>query len=161
MNPRRMAPAAVGFAAAAGFLAWSHAYGGRAHEVPALIGWCAAALTLLDLFCQTGLRPAEVLNGLLSGRPLDAESPSAAGAKPASGPAAACAWVAAFVALVALVGFIAAIPAYTLAFMRLQGRLSWRRAAASAGLVTATVWIVFEQLLRYKVFEGVLFGGRF
>ena len=73
----------------------------------------------------------------------------------------ACLWVAAFVALVAAIGFVAAIPVYTLAFMRLQGRLPWRRCAIAAGLITAVTWIVFEQFLRYKVFEGALFGGQF
>ena len=156
----RMGPALVVCAVAAGFLVWSYAYDGRAHVVPMLIGWCALALTLLDIYAQTPTKAGRALRGVLSGRPLDASTPVAAGAR-ASSPALACLWTAGFVALVALVGFIAAIPAYTLAFMRLQGRMPWRRCAISAVLITAIAWIVFEQLLRYKVFEGALFGGQF
>ena len=157
----RMAPAAVGFAIAVVFLVWSHAYDGRAHVVPMLIGWCAAALTLLDIYVQTGTRSARALRGILSGRPLDASAPEEAGAVKASGPVRACLWPAVFVALVAVIGFVAAIPVYTLAFMRLQGRIPWRLCVISAGLITLVTWIVFEQLLRYKVFEGALFGGQF
>ena len=157
----RMAPAAIGCAVAAVFLVWSYAYDGRAHVVPMLIGWCALALTLLDVFVHTETRTGRALRGVLTGRPLDASTPPDASAAGASGPAAACLWIAGFVALVAAIGFIAAIPLYTLAFMRLQGRMEWRRCVIAAGLVTAVAWIVFEQLLRYTVFEGALFGGQF
>ena len=157
----RMAPAVVSSAAAAVFLVWSYAYDGRAHVVPMLIGWCALALTLLDIFVQTETRAGRALRGVLTGRPLDASTPPEGPGRRASGPVAACLWPAGFVALVAAIGFIAAIPLYTMAFMRLQGRMPWRRCAIAAGLITAVAWFVFEQLLRYKVFEGALFGGQF
>lgn len=157
----RMAPAATGFAIAAVFLVWSYAYDGRAHVVPMLIGWSAAALTLLDIYIQTGTRTARALRAILSGKPLDSSAAPDGGTVRASGPVRACLWPAAFVALVAVIGFVAAIPVYTVAFMRLQGRLPWRRCAMAAGLITAVTWIVFEQFLRYKVFEGALFGGQF
>lgn len=157
----RMAPAAFSCAVAAAFLVWSYAYDGRAHVVPMLIGWCAVALTLLDIFVQTDTRTGRALRGVLTGRPLDASTPPDRSAARASGPVAACLWPAGFVALVAAIGFIAAIPLYTLAFMRLQGRMPWRRCAIAAGAITAVTWIVFEQFLRYKVFEGALFGGQF
>ena len=157
----RMAPAAAGFALAVVFLVWSFAYEGRAHVVPMLIGWCAAALTLLDIYIQTGTRSARALRGILSGRALDSSTAPDGDAARASGPVRACLWVAAFVVLVAVIGFVAAIPVYTLAFMRLQGRLPWRRSAIAAVAIVAVTWIVFEQLLRYKVFEGALFGGQF
>lgn len=157
----RMAPAAVGFAVAVAFLVWSYAYDGRAHVVPMLIGWCAVALTLLDLFVHTETRSGRALRGVLTGRPLDASTAPDSSAPRAAGPVAACLWTAGFVALVAAIGFIAAIPVYTIAFMRLQGRMAWRRCAVAAGLIAAVTWIVFEQLLRYNVFEGALFGGQF
>ena len=157
----RLVPAAVPLALAAVFLVWSYAYDGRAHTVPMLIGWCAVVLTILDIVAQTETAVGKFLNGLLSGRPLDS-STSADGAETGAAPAlVACAWIAGFVALVGVVGFIAAIPVYTLAFMRLQGRRPWRHAVITAILITAVTWIVFEQLLRYKVFEGVIFGGQF
>ena len=157
----RMAPAAAGFALAVVFLVWSYAYEGRAHVVPMLIGWCAAALTLLDIYIQTGTRSARACAASCRGARLDSSTAPDGDAARASGPVRACLWVAAFVALVAAIGFVAAIPVYTLVFMRLQGRLPWRRCAISAGVITAVTWIVFEQLLRYKVFEGALFGGQF
>lgn len=157
----RMVPAAAGFGIAAAFLIWSYAYDGRAHVVPMLIGWCAAALTLLDIYIQTDTRSGRALRAILSGKPLDSSAAPDGDTVRASGPVRACLWPAAFVALVAVIGFVAAIPVYTLAFMRLQGRLPWRRCAIAAGLITAVTWIVFEQLLRYKVFEGALFGGQF
>lgn len=157
----RMAPAAIGFAIAIVFLVWSYAYDGRAHVVPMLIGWCAGALTLLDIYIQTGTRSGRALRAILSGRPLDSSTATDGDTARAAGPIRACLWPAAFVVLVAVIGFVAAIPVYTLAFMRLQGQLPWRQCAIAAGLITAVTWIVFEQLLRYKVFEGALFGGQF
>ena len=158
---RRFAPSLMALAIAAVFLAWSYAYEGRSHTVPMLVGWCALALCLLDLMAQTDSRAGRVLHGIFSGRPLDSSAAPAEDAPRAVGPPAACAWVAGFVALVAVIGFIAAVPAYTLAFMRLQGRMSWRQSALTAVVVAAVVWVVFEQLLRYQVFEGVVFGGQF
>lgn len=159
MNGARLAPAAVVTAASCAFLVWSYAYEGRAHVVPMLVGWSAMALSLLDMLAQTDTRPGHVLRGLLSGRPLD--SSAAPESESAAVPALACGWIAAFVALVATIGFIAAIPVYTFAFMRIQGGLGWRRCAVSAALVTAVTWVVFEQLLRYRIFEGAIFGGQF
>ena len=157
----RMVPASVSFAIAAVFLVWSYAYDGRAHTVPMLIGWCALVLTILDIIAQTETATGRFLHGLLSGRPLDSSSLPDEGGAAGRQAVIGCAWVAAFVALVAVVGFIAAIPVYTLAFMRIQGRKEWRLCLITAALITAVTWIVFEQLLRYKVFEGVIFGAQF
>lgn len=157
----RLGPAAVSMVIAVVFLVWSYAYDGRAHTVPMLIGWCALVLTILDIIAQTDTGVGRFLHGLLSGRPLDS-STTADEAGPAGARAGvACGWIAAFVVLVGLIGFIAAIPVYTLAFMRVQGRKPWLNCLVAAGLITAITWIVFEQLLRYKVFEGAIFGGQF
>ena len=161
MSPRirRMLPAFVGLAVAATFLVWSHAYDGRAHTVPMLIGWTAVVLTLMDIVAQTETGVGQTLHEILSGEPLDSSSTETdQSARSAVIPEL---WVAGFVGLVAIVGFIAAIPVYTVAFMRLQGRMSWRKTAIGAISITAVTWIVFEQLLRYKVFEGWVFGGQF
>ncbi len=160
MNVRRALPSTLVLLLAAGFLAWSHAYDGRGHVVPALIGWTAVALSLLDLVAHTKSRAGRVLHGILSGRPLDSSSGDEAEA-PALSPAVACLWTAGFVGLVAVVGFIVAVPVYTLAFMRLQGRMPWRRSVLTAAAVAVVVWLVFERLLRYRVFEGWVFGGQF
>lgn len=151
----------VSFSIAVVFLLWSYAYEGRAHTVPMLIGWCALALTVLDIIAQTETRVGKFLHGLLSGRPLDSSSEPEETGTGGSRAVVASAWIAGFVGLVSVIGFIAAIPVYTLAFMRLQGRKPWRLGLITAALITAITWIVFEQLLRYKVFEGVIFGGQF
>lgn len=160
MSGRGVFPSVLVLLLAAGFLAWSQAYDGRGHVVPSLIGWTAVALSLLDLVAHTESRAGRVLHGVLSGHPLDSSFRDEAAA-PAVSPAVACLWTAGFVGFVALVGFILAVPVYTLAFMRLQGRMPWRRSAVTAVAVAAVVWIVFERLLRYRVFEGWIFGGQF
>jgi hypothetical protein len=156
----RMVPAFVALAVAVIFLSWSHVYEGRSQTVPVLVGWCALVFTILDIIAQTDTRAGRLLHEILSGEPLDSAA-SLDTTTPTSRAVAACAWIAAFVALVAVIGFIAAIPVYTLAFMRLQGRLPWRKSAITAVVITAITWIVFEQLLSYKVFEGWVFGGQF
>ncbi len=156
----RFGPAVCAFAVAIVFLVWSYAYEGRAHVVPMLIGWSAALLTLLDIAAQTRTRAGRLLHGLLSGLPLDG-APAGSETAAAARPSTACLWIAGFVALVAAVGFLWAIPVYALAFMRRQGRVPWRRALAVAASVTLVSWLVFERLLRYRVFEGAVFGGQF
>ena len=161
MSPqlRRIIPAFVGLAVAATFLVWSHAYDGRAHTIPMLIGWTAVVLALIDMVAQTETGVGRTLHEILSGQPLDNSSTETdQSARSAVIPAL---WVASFVGVVAIIGFIAAIPIYTIAFMRLQGRMPWRKTAIGAIAITAVTWIVFEQLLRYKVFEGWVFGGQF
>ncbi len=156
----RMLPAVSGLALAVMFLVWSFAYEGRAHIVPMLIGWTAVALTVLDIFAQTNTRTGKAVRSLVSGQPLDAPVSEDAPAGRGSVRMAACLWPVVFVGLAAVLGFIAAIPVYTVAFMRLQGKFSWRRAIGAALIITAVTWIVFEQLLSYRVFEGLLFGGQ-
>ena len=155
----RMVPAVMAFAIAVIFLIWSHAYEGRAHVVPMLIGWSAVVLTLVDILAQTNTRTGLALRGLLSGRPLDSSSPTIGGST--SAPIVACLWTALFVGLVALIGFILAIPLYMLMFMRLQGRLAWHSSAIFSLVITAVIWVVFEQFLQYQIFEGMVFGGQF
>lgn len=162
---RRLAPSLSILAAAAAFLVWGHAYEGRSQAVPVLVGWAAVVLCLLDAVASTDSGVGRVLRGVLSGRPLDGgpdEGPDEGGGGAAAvRPAVACAWTLAFTALAAAVGFIAAVPAYTFAFMRLQAGMPWRRCLATAAAVAAVVWLVFERLLSYRVFEGAVFGGQF
>ena len=156
----RMIPAVVALGIALVFLAWSYVYEGRSQIVPVLVGWSALLLAILDIIAQTDTRMGRMLHEVLSGEPLDSAA-SADSTAATSSAAVACAWIAAFVALVAVIGFIAAIPVYTLAFMRVQGRMPWRKSGITAIVITAVTWIVFEQLLSYKVFEGWIFGGQF
>lgn len=160
MSARRLAPSLFILAMAVTFLAWGHAYEGRSQAVPVLVGWAAVVLCLLDVLTHIDSGAGRVLRGALSGRPLDSGSDDGGGAE-AVRPATACAWTLAFTALVAAVGFIVAVPVYTFAFMRLQAGMPWRACLATAAAVAAVVWVVFERLLSYRVFEGAVFGGQF
>ncbi len=155
----RLLSAGLGFAIAAIYLVWSYTYEGRQQTMPVLIGWTAVVLTLVDIVAQTDTVVGRLLNTVLSGKPLDSSTVSD-GTASVSIATVACLWLLGFVVLVGLIGFIAAIPLYTLGFMLVQGRMRWSTAFISAAAITLVTWLVFEKLLRYQVFQGVLFGGQ-
>ena len=143
------------------YLVWSYTYVGRPHTVPNLIGWCAVVLSVLDLIAHTNTAFGRSLNGLLSGQALDSAQGPVGQQAGAMKIFVACVWPVLFVALVTLIGFVAAIPIYIFSFMMIQGRLSWWSSLITAASVALVIWIVFDELMNYTIFQGILFGGQF
>jgi putative tricarboxylic transport membrane protein len=54
-------------------------------------------------------------------------------------------WLAGFVGLVALVGFVPAIALFIVAYMRLAWRETWRSALIAAAATTVFCWVVFDR----------------
>ncbi|MEW6671881.1 MAG: tripartite tricarboxylate transporter TctB family protein [Thermodesulfobacteriota bacterium] len=68
-------------------------------------------------------------------------------------------WVLLFAVLLFLAGFNVAVPVCVLIYVRAFGRQSWPASLT----VTAMVWVfifgLFQIIMDYKLFEGILFGG--
>jgi hypothetical protein len=71
----------------------------------------------------------------------------------------AVSWLILFALLIFMVGFSLAIPVCVFIFVKFFGKQSW----LLSFMVMAMVWIfiygLFQVLMDYKLFEGVLFGG--
>ena len=150
-----MVPALAFLGMSIGFLAWAGTYDPGPRAVPVLVGWLALALAALDVVTQTDTRWGRLLAQLLSGRALDAGVDEED--HPVGRQAVAILWLVGFVAGVIVLGFFVTIPIYVLAFMVVQGRKPVRQSALAAVAITGLMWVVFEWLLRYEVYKGLLF----
>jgi Tripartite tricarboxylate transporter TctA family/Tripartite tricarboxylate transporter TctB family len=56
-------------------------------------------------------------------------------------------WIVGFIALMAVIGLIPAVPVMIIAFMRLEGRERWRLVLIYAAVVTLAVYVIFERII--------------
>lgn len=116
--------------------------------VPLLAGGATLALLVIDL-----------VRVMLGHVPGDSGAPEGGGVgtvRPQR-ELAAIAFVAGGVALICAVGFLVAIPLYLLASIALLGRQPVKTAATVAAIATLVVYLVFEVLLAYDLYRGLLF----
>ncbi|MFC1905590.1 hypothetical protein ACFLXL_02140 [Chloroflexota bacterium] len=56
-------------------------------------------------------------------------------------------WLIGFLALIWIIGFLYAVPIYIFAYMKIQGKYSWRRSSIFGVAVTVLVIIIFNLIL--------------
>lgn len=120
----------------------SHDYDLASRALPWMAGALALGLSLIDAV---------------------ATARSSAGApSPARHPlrqeAVAFAWIGAFLPLVVVLGFYAAILLYVFCYLRLHARKGGAASAATAALVAGFLYVVFDRLMGYEIFAGLLGG---
>jgi len=128
----------------------AYSYQGISGTFPQLVGWILLGLALLELGMQVNavIRPAD------PGRSADEpEAVSVVKELKAFG------WLGILLLALYLVGFLISTPLYVFAFLRLSGRLSLAMSSTIAVGATVFVYVVFVQLLKYKLFPGVLMMG--
>ena len=157
-NARNMISAILLLAFSVVFLSWSYSYGERAQQVPVLVGWVMFTLCVLDVVASTGTRIGDMVRAFFSGTVIGKDNSSAAG-KPVGRTIAAMLWPTAFVLMVGVFGFMAVIPVYVFLFVVLQGKKSFRQGIIAAAVTTAFTYVVFELLLSYEVYKGIVFSG--
>ena len=52
-----------------------------------------------------------------------------------------------FLGAIAVIGMIPTVAVFTVVYMRLEGRESWRKIAIEAACLVLSVWAVFDRLL--------------
>jgi hypothetical protein len=67
-------------------------------------------------------------------------------------------WIFGFFLFIFLFGFPISIALFTLAFLKIEGKVSWVKALLTAVIVSAAVFVIFEWAMGFGLFEGVLFG---
>ena len=153
---RNLRVAILVFALAAGFLVWAYSYPPLERTVPVLVGWIGVVLGLLDILAHTDNRVGRAVAAVLSG---SAHRETGNGSAIVPSEVTAALWMIAGLALILLVGFLAAVPVYVFAYMTVQGKKPLRQSVLTGAAVTLFIWIVFEVLLEYEIYRGLLFEG--
>jgi hypothetical protein len=139
------------------FLTWSYSYEDLAQQVPVIVGWSLIFLAVLDVIAATGTPIGNAIKSFFTGT-IVGEGSSDPNAQPIAKVLVAMAWPVAFVSVVYVVGFIVTIPIYVFLFVVVQGKKSIKQGALAAIIATAFTWIVFELLMNYEVYSGILFA---
>lgn len=133
-------------------------YGETARQLPVLIGGSVFILTILDLVSRLPGRLGEFLHVALGAGFDDSEL----GFTPRwTREVAQIAWVAAIVAGIVCFGFLVAIPVFVLLYTRVHGRWPLWLGALAAAATAGVVALVFEWLLDYRLYRGIVFGAEF
>jgi len=142
-----------------GFLAWASSYPPKAAEVPALVAWLTIVLALVDAAARTETALGRALRRVVSAEQVIEWKTEGDGEAGSRRVAASIFWVLAYLAGVALAGFLLATPAYIFMYMKLHGGRTVLAGALAAIGTTAGVWLIFELAFRYALYPGLLFGG--
>jgi hypothetical protein len=145
----------VMLAAMVAMLILSYQLDPKGRMMPVLVAWAGIVLCALDAFGHTDSRAGRWVGMFLSDR-LDLQKRPPA-ARRLSVEALACFWMMVALALMLVLGFILATPLYILGYMLIYGRRSFRQSAITAVVTTAFIWVVFEILLQYNLYRGILF----
>ena len=142
----------------AGMAIWAQSYSAVAAQFPTLVGVALAVLAALDLWSRTGLPGAKAIQ-VFGGAGFERlEMPRL---PPMRSEWILVAWVLVAFWAMALFGALFALPAFCLIYIRFAARRSWIQALMVAIAVLVFNYVIFEWLLNYELYRGLLFtkGG--
>lgn len=142
-----------------GFLLWAQTYPPKAAEVPVLVAWLTTVLALIDAVARTETALGRALRRVVSAEQVIEWQADGDGEASWRRVASSSLWLLAYLAGVALAGFLLATPLYIFLYVKLHGGRSALAGAVTALGTTLGVWIVFQLLFRYPLYPGLLFGG--
>ena len=155
---RAIVPTLVLAALALIYLATGLGYNADTRAVPLVVTSVTLLLLALDFLSQGKGRVAYALRRFFGGAAMVRPGQGGESA-PVGKEIAAFAWMAAFTGLAVLFGFYLTIPVYVFSYLRFYaGKPLLASAAMALGLI-GILYITFEYLLGYAIFEGLLFGG--
>lgn len=142
------------FAVALTILILSYDYSPRVRIFPVLVCWTMIVLVLLDVIAQTETRIGEVISRII-GRDdeIDMARPSAGAGRRVL---FALIWIPAFGLATYLVGFLVTSIVYMFVSTVVFGDARPLRGAISGALLGLVVWVFFEAILGFSLFNGVL-----
>jgi len=141
-----------------GFLLSAYGYEGRTRQVPVLVGWVLAALCILDVIAASGTRAGDAVRAFFTGT-IAGERSDELWDYPVGKVIIAMAWPTAFLVVVVLIGLVAAIPIFVFLFVLIQGRSKVQRALLASAITTGCIYVLFEKVLNYEMYQGILFAG--
>ena len=151
-----MVPAVL-FVLSCGFAVWSEMLPQVPRLMPQLVAIITAALCILDFMARldnvVGRKIVLLLGADFSNREMKHDP--ALGAE-----IIMLLWMVGCVGLMMFIGLLPSVFLFVLAYMRYQGRQSWRSAILASAAALLFVTIVFEILLQYNLYRGALFDPR-
>lgn len=148
-------PALVVVIFALGLLVWAQTYGENARKFPSLVAIILFVLGLMDMWSRTKL-PGQTIIRDFWGTSFDRRemnhSPGLGQELNILG------WVLGCFAGMAVIGILAAVPLFCLAFTRLRSKRSLQTSVMVALAIFAFEFIVFEWLLDYELYRGLMFS---
>lgn len=130
----------------------AYQYSGGTRYFPLLVGYIGLALTFLDVLTITRTRIGAAVNAFF-GTDLSEPAEAHANVRREFG---VIAGLGGLLFGIYLLGFLIGGPVSVFAWMRVQGRKSYRLCAYVALGTLAFLWVLFELLLRYELYRGIL-----
>ena len=138
-------------------IVWSQDYSETARGVPVLVGWGMLALCTFDLLSRLDLPFAQLLKDFWGADFLNREMTHN---PPWKSDVTQVLWMFGCVAGMLSVGILPTLPLFVMAYMAFVGGRRWIECIAAGAVVFGFVFVVFEVLLDYELYRGVLFDER-
>ncbi len=148
---------AVLFAVVAAYIVIAYGYAPDVCEVPLIAGWGTFGFLVLDVASRTPTRLGQAVAGAFR---ASEGGPGRAPVRPGfRREIDFILWLVALMAGVYLVGFLIALPVFGFAYLVARGGQKPREAFMGAAGLTLFCWVLFEFLMRYELYRGLLLGG--
>lgn len=142
------------------FIVTSFSYEHDARLIPLLVGFSTLVLVLAVLVNE--IHPVSIIEKMnvdwTKGLKVQESSPKKKEKVSAKKLLIIICWIFGFFLFIFLFGFPISIALFTLAFLKIEGKVSWAKALLTAVIVSAAVFVIFEWAMGFGLFEGVLFG---
>ena len=136
------------------FLVEAYRYSPQARAFPVAVAWWMLMLLGLDLCSRR-----ETTFGKAVRKRLNPGAAAAHESYSAKKQTVAALWLAAFAAMMALIGILFAVPLYVFAAVRFGGGRSLLASILVAAGTTLTIWLLFVVVLKIELYSGILFGS--
>ena len=135
------------------YLIDSYTYTEDERKVPLLVAWATLGIFVLDVLVMSKTRVGRMVAVAFPRvrGPIDHSPPKVAGSL--------FVWFAGLAAGIYLVGFLVVIPLFAVASLMLRGGRRPGAAVIFSASLFAAVWIVFEWLMGYELYRGILLGA--
>ena len=137
-------------------LVTAYSFSNNSGLFPRFIGWIFVALTSIEFILQLKM---QIRSEEGDQREMEADMRAHGETKDILKEIRGFAWLALLLVLLYLLGFLVSIPVYILAFLRISAERPWKDSIIISVSATLFVYLVFVQLLQYRLFAGILFGA--
>ena len=154
---RSIWPPVVLLALSVGYTIWAQKYGDVPRLMPTIVGVATGILAVLDLLSRFDSRLGTFLKVTMG---ADFSNREMTHDPSLRAEAVQIGWMVGCIAAMLTIGILPAIPLFIAGYMRVSGGRPWVSCALSALIVLAFVTVVFELLLDYELYRGVMFDER-
>jgi hypothetical protein len=137
-------------------LVTAYSFSNNSGLFPRFIGWIFVALTSIEFILQLKM---QIRSEEGDQREMEADTRAHGETKDILKEIRGFAWLALLLVLLYLFGFLVSVPVYILAFLRISAERPWKDSIIISVSATLFVYLVFVQLLEYRLFAGILFGA--